>query len=160
MKKLGFIEVLDCVCNLSTIKDGRGGIFTWLPQEPILEFNLLYFLPNKVRGNHNHPEFIEYFLVVEGSGVIVTLDPKTKKELVMHASKGTCIRVPKKTSHAFHAITEATCISMLSKPWDECDPPIVHEDLIPFDEKYKDYAKEQGFKYSIEEKKRKKKKGK
>ena len=133
MKKFGNIEIIDSSCNLSTIKDGRGGIFTWLPQEPILEFNLLYFFPGKVRGNHYHPEFDEYFLVVEGSGVIMTKDPKGGSDLVMHASKGTCIRIPKNTSHAFQSITEVTCISMLSKPWDECDNPIIFDHLISSD---------------------------
>ncbi|MBA7536264.1 hypothetical protein ES705_28527 [subsurface metagenome] len=142
MQKLGNIEVLASSCNLSTIKDGRGGIFTWIPQDPILEFNLLYFLPNKVRGNHYHPEFVEYFLIVEGSGVIVTKNPEGGRDLVMHASKGTCIRIPKGISHAFHAITETTCISMLSKPWDECNPPIIHEHLVAFDEQYIKYVKE------------------
>ncbi len=142
MQKLGNIEILTSSCNLSTIKDGRGGIFTWMPQEPILEFNLLYFLPNKVRGNHYHPEFVEYFLVVEGSGVIVTKNPKGGRDFVMHASKGTCIRIPKGVSHVFHAITEATCISMLSKPWDECNPPIIREHLVPFDKQYIKSVKE------------------
>ena len=45
---------------------------------------------------------------------------------------------------------------MLSKPWEECDPPIVHEELIPFGEEYEKYAKKTGFKNSIEELKDKK----
>ena len=39
-------------CNLQTVRDGRGGIFTWVPPEPILEWNMLIFHPNKIRGNH------------------------------------------------------------------------------------------------------------
>lgn len=58
---LGNIEILASSCNISTVQDGRGGIFTWIPQVPIVEFNLLYFHPNKIRGNHFHPEFMEYF---------------------------------------------------------------------------------------------------
>ncbi len=140
MDKLGLIEILKPTCNITTIEDGRGGIFTWVPNEPILEFNLLYFHPNKVRGNHYHPEFTEYFLIVAGSGLIVTKDPKGGEPLSMHASTGTCIKTPKGTSHAFHAITEVKAVSMLTKPWDDCNPPIVHEDLIPFDETYQEYA--------------------
>jgi mannose-6-phosphate isomerase-like protein (cupin superfamily) len=157
MKMLGKIEILSSSCNISTIRDGRGGIFTWVPEDPLLEFNMLYFLPGKVRGNHYHPHFNEYFLIVEGSGVVITIDPETKKELNMHVSKGSCLRIPKGVSHAFHAITSATCISMLSKPWEECDPPIVHEELIPFGEEYEKYAKKTGFKNSIEELKDRKK---
>ena len=48
-QKLGNIEVLASSCNISTVQDGRGAIFTWIPDEPILEFNMLYFLPNKIR---------------------------------------------------------------------------------------------------------------
>ena len=29
-----------------------------------------------------------------------------------------------------------------TKPWDSCDPPIIHEDLTPFDEEYAKYKKE------------------
>ncbi len=36
------IKVLQPTCNLETVKDGRGGIYTWLPNEPIVEFNLLF----------------------------------------------------------------------------------------------------------------------
>ena len=45
MIKLGDIDVLSPTCNLTTIADGRGGIFTWIPSEPLLEFNMLYFKP-------------------------------------------------------------------------------------------------------------------
>jgi len=141
MQKLGNIQVLISSCVLSTVKDGRGGIFTWIPDEPILEFNMLYFLPNKVRGNHLHPEFYEYFLIVEGSGVLVTSNPDGGEDLVLHMSKGSCVKTPPNTPHAFHAITNVTAVSMLSKPWDKCDKPIIHEDLVPFDKEYDEYMK-------------------
>jgi mannose-6-phosphate isomerase-like protein (cupin superfamily) len=152
MHYLGNIEILDPTCNLSTIMDGRGGIFTWVPKDAILEFNLIYFHPDKVRGNHYHPEFTEYLLVVEGSGVLVTANPAGGPDLVLHVSKGTCFRTPPGTAHAFHAITHATAISMLTKPWDTCEKPIVHQALVPMDEQYKQYAKQQGFVHSIQEK--------
>ena len=66
------VEILRPSCNLETVRDGRGGIFTWIPPEPIVEFNMLYFRPGKSRGYHYHPHFIEYLLVVDGSGVLVT----------------------------------------------------------------------------------------
>lgn len=134
--KIGNIEIITSSCNISTVQDGRGAIFTWLPDQPILEFNLLYFLPNKIRGNHYHPEFVEYFLIVEGSVVMVTTDPETGKEVNMHASRGTCFRTPPGTAHAVHAITDAVCISMLTKPWDACERPIVYQELIEFDSQY------------------------
>jgi len=120
-------------------------------QDKIVEVNLIYYQPNKVRGNHYHPEFNEYWMLIDGFGVKVTPDPKTKKTLVRHIGGGTCIRVPKNTSHAFHAITEAKAISMLTKNWDDCEDPIIHEGLVKMDSDYEKYAKEQGFKHSIEE---------
>lgn len=139
---LGKIEILYPTCNLSTIRDGRGGIFTWLPQEPIKEFNLLYFNPNKVRGNHFHPEFNEYFLIVSGTGILVTPNPDGGPDLILHCSRGTCFKTPAGTAHAFHAVTEVQAVSMLTTPWDATQRPIVHQDLIPFDEGYQKYSRE------------------
>ena len=95
------IEILKPDCNLETIKDGRGGIFTWIPKEPIVEFNMLYFNAGKVRGFHFHPHFIEYLLVVDGNGTLVTReDPKDKNtESFIHLSKGMCTRTEKNTYH-------------------------------------------------------------
>jgi dTDP-4-dehydrorhamnose 3,5-epimerase-like enzyme len=145
LDKLGNIEIIKSSCNIDTIQDGRGAIFTWVPKDSIVEFNLLYFLPNKIRGNHYHPEFIEYFLVVEGSVVMVTKDVKTGNEVNMLASKGTCFRIPKNTPHAVHAIVDSTCISLLSKPWDDCDKPIIYDGLIDFDEQYVKHINSKGY---------------
>ena len=49
------IEKLTPTCNLNTVKDGRGAIFTFIPKDPILEFNLNIIKAGKVRGNHHHP---------------------------------------------------------------------------------------------------------
>lgn len=124
------LEILKPSCNISTVSDGRGGIFTWLPEDNIVEFNMLYFQPGKTRGNHYHPEFVEYFLVVEGSGVMVTRDSLDGPDHVIHMSKGMCTRAPKGIPHAFYAITPVTAIAMLSKRWDDCNPPIVYMNLI------------------------------
>lgn len=141
MQKLGDIEILASSCNPLTVLDGRGGIFTWIPQDSIKEFNLIYYNPGKVRGNHFHPECVEYLLLVDGNAAIVTKDPKTGSKLVMHASKGTCIRIPKNISHAVYPITPMTAVAMLTKPWDSCLKPIVHETLIPRDKKAKKNGK-------------------
>lgn len=126
---LGKIQILSSSCNMSTVKDGRGAIFTWIPEKEIVEFNMVYFQPNKIRGNHYHPEFMEYFLVVSGTVVMVTKD-QTGNEINMHASTGTCFCTPPNTPHAVYAVTPAICISLLTKCWDKCDNPIIHEDLI------------------------------
>ena len=127
-------EILHPSCNLMTLRDGRGGIFTWVPQDAIVEFNMLYFQPGKSRGNHYHPEFHEYFLVVEGEGAMVSKDSadavNPSGERLIHMSKGMCVRTPMGVSHAFYAITPVTAIALLTKKWDDCHPPIVREDLI------------------------------
>ena len=121
------IKILKPSCNLETVRDGRGGIFTWLPEEPIVEFNTLYFKPGKVRGFHFHPHFIEYLLVVDGNGVLITReDPKDPKtESFINLSKGICTRAEKNTYHTVHSITDMTIVAMLTKQWDHSKPPIV-----------------------------------
>lgn len=129
------IKILKPSCNLDTVRDGRGGIFTWVPEDKLAEFNMLYFLPGKTRGNHYHPEFHEYFLVVEGQGVMVTKESEDAPEEVIHMSKGMCTRAPMGVAHAFYAITPVTAIAMLTKPWDECHPPIVRVNVIDREKK-------------------------
>jgi len=129
--KFGDIEILTPLCNSDTITDGRGAIFSWVPEDDIKEFTMLYFFPGKVRGNHYHPEFTEYFLVVDGEVALFTIDPLTKKQIVMLCGKGFCFRTPKGVPHAVQAITSATCISFISVPWDQTSQPIVYVDLIP-----------------------------
>ena len=124
------IEVLQPSCNLETVRDGRGGIFTWLPEDPLVEFNILYFLPGKTRGHHYHPEFNEYFLVVEGSGVMVQRATEDEPEVLVHMSRGDCVRTPIGISHTFYAITPVTAVAMLSKRWDDCEKPIVRVDML------------------------------
>ena len=72
---------------------------------------------------------------------MITKDSKGS-EISMHASKGTCFKTPPNTTHTFVAITNVTCVAMLSKPWDDCEIPIVHEELVPFDEEYQKYMEE------------------
>ena len=144
---LGNIEIIQSSCNIKTVNDGRGAVLTWLPDMPIVEFNMLYFLPNKIRGNHYHPEFVEYFLIVSGSVIMVTKDTETGSEVNMQASAGICFRTPPNTPHAVHAITDSICISMLTKCWHSCNPPIVYESLIDFDKNYTDFMKSQDANY-------------
>jgi mannose-6-phosphate isomerase-like protein (cupin superfamily) len=116
-------------CNLNTIKDGRGAIFSFTPEQPILEWTHQFIKAGKIRGNHNHPEFDEYIMLVDGVGVEVERDNDTGKEAFIHMSKGDCIFIPKGTSHVFLAITDCQSVSFLTKRWDDCKHPIVHENL-------------------------------
>jgi len=116
-------------CNLNTIKDGRGGIFTFYPKDPIVEYNFNIIKAGKVRGNHYHPEFDEYYLVVDGEGVLVTQDSPDSKEEFLWLSRGQCTFTPKGVNHVFIAIKDTTLVTMLTKKWNDCKVPIVHEDL-------------------------------
>ena len=120
-------EILSPACNLDTILDGRGGIFTWYPKEPIVEYNMLYFKPGKARGFHYHPEFTEYMLVVVGQGTMVV--KKEGEEKIIHLSKGISTRTGTNVYHTIYAITELTIIAMLTKKWDDCDNPIIREEI-------------------------------
>tara|TARA_R110002126_G_scaffold114869_1_gene253609 strand:+ start:2663 stop:3127 length:465 start_codon:yes stop_codon:yes gene_type:complete len=149
--KFGNITIVVGQCNVSTVKDGRGGIFTWIPIEPIKEFNLVQFSKGKIRGNHYHPEFDEYILIVDGTFSIITIEPESKKEIAMIASKGTCLFIPSGTPHSLVASSDATCVSFLTKCWNDCESPILREGMVEQDQEYKEYAKKKGFKHSHEE---------
>jgi len=123
------IEEILPLCNLNTVKDGRGGIFTFIPKDPIVEFNYNMVKAGKVRGNHYHPEFDEYYIIVSGQGVIISKDGPDAEDEFLYLSPGHCIRTPKNTSHVFLAITDCTLIVLLTKKWDDCKQPIVHENL-------------------------------
>ena len=80
------IEELEPTANLDTIRDGRGRIFTFIPNDPIVEINFNIIKSGKVRGNHFHPEFDEYFLITSGEGVLVSIDPETDTEDFIYLS--------------------------------------------------------------------------
>jgi mannose-6-phosphate isomerase-like protein (cupin superfamily) len=115
-------------CNLDTIKDGRGAIFSYVPKAPIVEWTHQFIKAGKIRGNHSHPEFDEYILLVSGNGVEVAQNPDGT-ETRIDMSKGTCIFIPQGTLHVFLAITDCESVSFLTKKWDDCTHPIVHANL-------------------------------
>lgn len=116
-------------CNLNTIVDGRGAIFSFVPDRPIVEWTYQVIKAGKVRGNHCHPEFDEYILLVGGQGVEVEKDMKSGKEGFIYLSKGDCIFIPRGTYHVFQAITDCESVSFLTKRWNDCRKPIRHADL-------------------------------
>ena len=116
-------------CNLATVRDGRGGIFTFYPKDPVVEFNFMFVKANNIRGNHYHPEFDEYFLLTSGEGVMVSKDSPDAKEEFLYLSSGQCIYSPKNTMHVFYAITDCTAVVHLTKKWNDCKNPIIHENL-------------------------------
>ena len=53
------IKIIHPGCNLNTVKDGRGAIFSFVPDQPIQEWTFQFIKAGKLRGNHCHPEFDE-----------------------------------------------------------------------------------------------------
>ena len=116
-------------CNLNTIKDGRGAVFSYVPDAPIVEWTHQFINKGKIRGNHCHPEFDEYILLVSGEGVEVEKNQETGEENYVYLAKGECVYIPRNIYHVFMAITDCESVSFLTKKWDDCDQPIVHENL-------------------------------
>ncbi len=116
-------------CNLNTIRDGRGAIFSFIPDAPILEWTHQFIKAGKVRGNHCHPEFDEYILLVAGAGVEVEKDPESGEEAFIYMNQGECIFIPANTYHVFLAITDCQSVSFLTQRWDDCKVPILHQNL-------------------------------
>ena len=123
------IKIINPSCNLNTIRDGRGAIFSYVPKKPIMEWTHQFIKADKIRGNHCHPEFDEYILLVDGQGVEVEKDMNNEQEYFVPMSKGTCIFIPRNTYHVFLAIEDCQSVSFLTKPWDDCDQPIIHQNL-------------------------------
>lgn len=123
------IVIVKPSCNLSTIKDGRGAIFSFVPEAPIMEWTHQFITSDKIRGNHCHPGFDEYILLVNGQGIVVEKDIKTEEERFVHMAKGVCVFVPHNTYHVFRAITDCESVSFLTKRWNDCDTPIIHENI-------------------------------
>ena len=123
------IKIIKPECNLNTVKDGRGAIYSFVPDAPILEWTHQFIKSGKIRGNHCHPEFDEYILLVSGSGIEVEVDTESRKEHKYYMSKGTCVFIPRSTYHVFMAVTDCESVSFLTKKWDDCENPIIHENL-------------------------------
>ena len=127
------LKIIRPEINLRTVRDGRGFVSSYFPDERIEEFNIVYFHSSMVRGLHYHPHFVEYSLVAAGEGIFVYRvnrdDQNSEKSLIL--SKGTCVRIPKGVVHTIYSITELTLVASLSKRWDDCDPPIVQLGDIP-----------------------------
>jgi dTDP-4-dehydrorhamnose 3,5-epimerase-like enzyme len=127
------ITLLRPSCNLETVKDGRGAILTWIPPEPIVEFNLLEFRPSTVRGLHYHSHFVEYSMCVRGTGMFVYREDAedSTSEASLFISKGFVVRIPSGVVHTIYSIDELTLVAMLTNQWDKSEPPIVQVGTIP-----------------------------
>ena len=127
------MQKLDMECNLSTVRDGRGGIFTFYPHElPIVEWNLIFTRAGATRGFHYHEEFQEYSIITEGHGLYVSKHDNGEA-YSMKVSAGDCLTFPPYTPHALYAVTDMRLVAMLTKRWNDCDRPIV---LVDIDEEW------------------------
>ena len=110
--------------NPATLKDGRGGIFTYLPiTDPVAEWNYIVTLKGSERGHHYHKEFDEYIMFMEGEGAYLELHEDSIEE-VMPISAGECIFIPKLIPHTFIPMSDCKMLALITKPWDTCEEPI------------------------------------
>jgi quercetin dioxygenase-like cupin family protein len=115
-------------CSVLTpevFEDHRGIIRSYYPDENIVEWNLMITKKGDSRGYHFHPHFIEYMTIVHGE----CLFKEYADEIYEHVLRvGDSIRIPINTAHTFVALTDFKFVSLLTKRWNDCDPPIVKVD--------------------------------
>ena len=118
-----YLEIL----TSTDVVDERGRIATFLPHEAIIEYNLVTINAGHHRGLHWHPHFIEYLLFTHGHGHMRWRD---KDGGIVHdvpVVPGFSTRAVPGIVHAIEADTDLTFVAMLTRRWDDCDPPIVKE---------------------------------
>ena len=111
------IKKLNPEINPITVKDGRGGIFTYYPEQgdPIVEWSFIVTLKGSQRGHHFHKEFDEYIMFVEGND---------GSEMPLPVSSGDCVYLPKHVAHTFIPMSDCKMIAMITKKWNDCEEPI------------------------------------
>lgn len=103
--------------------DQRGAIYSYIPQDSIVEFVYIHTKQGTVRGQHYHEEFDEYIMLVHGEGIYIEpLENGTNRKIIM--APGQTIYIPKNTAHTFVPLTDCKSISMLTKTWDSCSKPM------------------------------------
>jgi mannose-6-phosphate isomerase-like protein (cupin superfamily) len=114
----------DPMINPATVKDGRGGIFTFFPvTDAVQEWSYIVTLKGSQRGHHYHKEFDEHIMFVEGSGVYLELC-EDGTELTMPVASGDCIFLPRLVPHTFIPMSDCKMVAMITKRWDDCVEPI------------------------------------
>lgn len=121
------IKVLKPDVNLSTLTDGRGGVFTYFPErDSIIEWSYIVTHKENTRGHHHHPEFDEYIMFVRGHGCYVEKLNSGGEEVYL-VGPGDCLYIPAGTNHTFRPLEDCTIVTLLTKKWKECDVPIVKD---------------------------------
>lgn len=107
-------------------EDHRGTVFSYYNfTENFVEYNLMITKKGDVRGYHFHPEFDEYMMVVDGTCLFREY---TNEISEVTLNTGDSILIPKNTPHTFIALTDYKFVSMLTKKWIDCNPPIIKID--------------------------------
>jgi mannose-6-phosphate isomerase-like protein (cupin superfamily) len=103
--------------------DARGAIYSFIPNDVIVEFCYITTKSGVTRGHHYHKEFDEYIMLVEGEGIYLELlDDETIRKIVI--GPGQTIYLPRLTPHTFIPVTDCKSVSLLTKRWDHCEEPI------------------------------------
>lgn len=110
-------------------EDERGSITTFLPHEPLSEYNLVIVRGGTVRGMHYHPHFIEYLLFVSGKGTLRSQDVRGGPVALTDIYPGLSTRAIPGVAHAIFADEDVTAIALLTRRWRDSDPPIVKFEL-------------------------------
>lgn len=117
------IKLLKPSVNISTISDGRGGIFTYFPERgDIKEWSYIVTNKGSNRGHHHHPEFDEYIMMVQGHGCYI--EKSNDQEHLHLVGPGDCIFIPADVSHTFEPMEDCRMLALLTKRWDKCQEPI------------------------------------
>lgn len=118
------IKILKPNVNPSTLKDGRGGIFTYFPENgKIEEWSYIVTHKGVDRGNHYHEEFDEYIMFIEGHGCYIEKLPGGEEEFHL-VGPGDCLYIPSNSMHTFKPLEDCKMVALLTKKWDECKVPI------------------------------------
>ena len=118
---------LEVLPTTSEFADDRGLILTWVPPEPIAEYNLITSKAGALRGLHYHPEFTEYLLFISGTGRMRWKHGEESGVVDIH--RGLATRAVPGVAHAVEADEDLTFVAMLTKPWDDCREPIIMVDM-------------------------------
>lgn len=106
-------------------EDCRGTIRSFYPDENIVEWNLMITKKGNSRGYHYHPHFTEYMTVVDGECLFKEYTDEIREHIL---NIGDSIRIPIGTPHAFVALTDFKFVSLLTKRWNNSNPPIIKVD--------------------------------
>ena len=117
------------VLNSTNVADERGIIRTFLPHEALVEYNLVTINAGYYRGMHWHPHFIEYLLFTGGTGHLRWRDKDSGYVHDLAVYPGFSTRAEPGVVHAITADTDLTFVAMLTRRWDDCDPPIIKESV-------------------------------